>query len=74
MIYFIHLHHVTSRLLKSRTTGTTAGRDPTVTFLAQFYSMPLQKVERGIVIQQPLYSREKRTDSAVYQSPAFFRF
>ena len=41
--------------------------------LEQFYSTPLQNVGRGIVIQQPLYFREKLTDSAVYQSPAFFR-
>ena len=75
MIYFIHLHHVTSRLFKeSHLTGTTAGRDPTVAFLAQYYSTPLQKLRRGIVIQQPLYSREKLTDSVVYQAPAFFRF
>ena len=53
--------------LKSHTTGTTAGRDPTVAFLAQFYSTPLQKVKPGIIIQQPLYSWEKLTDSAVYQ-------
>ena len=39
--------------LKSHTTGTTAGRDPTAAFGAQFYSKHLQKMERGIVIQQP---------------------
>ena len=31
-------------------------------------------MERGIVIQQPLYSWEKLIILAVYQSPAFFRF
>ena len=64
MIYFIHLHHVT--LLGQRLGETLLWR-----FRAQFYFAPLQKhekVERGIVIQQPLYSREKLTDSAVYVS------
>ena len=43
MIYFIHLHHVT--LLGQRLGETLMWR-----FEAQFYSTPLQKVERGIVI------------------------
>ena len=35
----------------SDTTGTTARREPAVAFLVP--SMPLQKMEPGIVIQQP---------------------
>ena len=43
MIYFIHLHHVI--VLGQRLGETLLWR-----FGAQFYSTPLQKVERGIVI------------------------
>ena len=57
------LLHTSTTLLCQRLGETLLWR-----FGAQFYSTPLQNVERGIVLQQPLYSREKLTDSAVYVS------
>ena len=53
MIYFLHLHHVTSRYVKRVTLlGQRFDETQLWRFGSQFYSTPLQKMERGIVIQQ----------------------
>ena len=53
--------------LKSHTTGTTAGRDPT----AAFCSTPLQKMERGVVIQQPnVLGRSSRIRRSISHQPS----
>ena len=71
MIYFIHLHHVTSRYVRVRLLGQRLGETLLWRFGVQFYSTPLQKMERGIVIQQPnVLGRSSRIRWSISRQPS----